>query len=112
MGKYDTTLYISEDVYFKLPEEEQDKFDEYERYRAEDRDDEWCDEVFTGWEDLFNFWGTEHSCYAVGSCYERKFKTFTPEDDKYWKLKGQDVCSKMDLEGASCDPVREKYWDD
>ncbi len=112
MSKDYTRLYISEDVYYKLPEAEQEKFEWVERYRAEDRDDEWCDEVFKDWEDLFNFWGTDHSCYATGSVYEREYKSFTPTDEKEWMKLGQDVCAEKDLEGASCNPIRVKYWDE
>ncbi len=112
MGRTDTKLYISEDVYYTLTEVEKEKFELEERYRAEDRDDEWCDEVFKDWEDLFDFWGTEHSCYACGSVYVREYKTFTPHDEKEWHKRGQDVCAKKDLEGASCNPIRVKYWDE
>jgi len=111
MGKYDTTLYISEDVYYKLPEAEQEKFESFCRYRDDIKGDEWSDEVFEDEIDLMKFWGTEHSCYATGSCYERTYKKFTPEDEKYWKQKGQEICSKMDLEGAPCDPIRIRYRD-
>ena len=111
MGKYDTTLYISEDVLYTLPDEEQDIFESFCRYRDDFKGDDWSDEIFEDECDLMKFWGTEHSCYATGSCYERTYKKFTPEDEKYWKQKGQEVCSKMDLEGAPCDPIRIRYRD-
>lgn len=112
MGRYDTKLYISEDVYFNLPEEEQEKFESGERYRAEDRDDEWCDEVFKNWEDLFNFWGTEDSCYATGFVYERTYKSFTPSDEKEWIKLGQEAVKDRENKDIPCNPIRVKYWDE
>tara|TARA_X000000368_G_scaffold63418_1_gene44919 strand:- start:2065 stop:2745 length:681 start_codon:yes stop_codon:yes gene_type:complete len=88
-----TTVYIGEDIYFAIPEEEQDKWDSFDRYRAEDRDDEWSDDLFNDWEDLFNFWGTEHSCYACGSVYERRYQGQLTEKER---KDFEDLASKKD----------------
>ena len=82
-------VYIGHDVLSNLSEEEQEKFDHYARYKDEDRDDEWFkdmdDDVFTGTEDFFNFWGYEDSCYATGSVYYRSYKGGLTEDQtKYF----------------------------
>ena len=87
--KASTRVYIGDDVYLDLPEEEQEKFELCARYKDEDKDDEWFtdrdDDVFTGTEDFFNFWGYEDSCDATGSVYFRRYEgELTEEQTKYF----------------------------
>ena len=99
-------LYISDDIYLALPKEEQEKFEWFARYSDDPKDDDWEDdnEIFYGVEDLMDFWGTEHCCYATGSVYKRYIKE---EEKEEWEEKGKAFTSTQEDEpDAPCNPVR------
>ena len=78
-----------------LPDEEQEQFGLFDRYKdtwvAEQcealgvDDDGFRDDLFRSVDDLLEFWGTEDTCYAVGSIYARRYKDFTDEDEKFYQ---------------------------
>ena len=79
-----TPLYISNDLYLKLPKEEQDKFELFARYKDDPKDDDWEDEnrIFWGVDDLMEFWGTEYCSNATGSVYK---KLISEEEVEEWE---------------------------
>ena len=101
--KKDTALYIGEDIYSNLPEEEQEKFDLFESYKPDylgeniqymqdnDPSGDWYDECFKDLEDYENFMGMDwDSC--GGRVYKRSYDLFTGEDEKYF----MDLAEKED----------------
>jgi hypothetical protein len=65
------TIFIGEDLYEKLPEDEQKTFETHERYKpdaigeqlehCESNDEEWSDEVFSDLDEYQEFWGGDFS---------------------------------------------------
>ena len=99
-------LYISNDLYLTLTKEEQDKFEWFARYKDDPKDDDWEDdnEIFTGVDDLMDFWGTEDCSNATGSVYK---KLITEEEVEEWEEKGEAFTSVQEDEpDAPCNPVR------
>ena len=97
------TLYIGEMIFFKLPEEEQKKFELFNSYKPSymsesiqwmeenDESEEWYDECFKDLEDYENFFGFDwDSC--GGGVYERTYENLTEEEIKVF----QDLADKED----------------
>ena len=113
----DTVLYIGEDIYGKLPEEEQETFGTTARYKpdaigeqlqiASEADKEWKDPFgpFEDLEDYEDFWGDDFS-QTGGFVYEKVWNDKTPKDEKRF----EDLSKKVVDEGYG-NQLRIKYVD-
>ena len=105
-------LYIGDDLYYNLPEEEQKKYESWERYKPdfigecmhEDSDNEFRDRVFNSVADYEDFWGDDFS-NTGGSVYSRELREFYPYSEEKWRkyfeqfskgVKGNQIRMKMD----------------
>jgi hypothetical protein len=77
------TIFIGEDLYAKLPEDEQETFDWFGRYHpgsvtqleeAMDEDGNWDDEVFQNLQEYEDFWGGDQS-EVSGDVYKKEIGT-------------------------------------
>lgn len=110
MKEFIVFVVISEDLYFSLPEKEQETFEWVDRYRDDPKDDDWRDpnEIFATPEDLMAFFGTEHQCYATGSVYRKRIDE---KDEEEWIKKGKELTPPNldDEPDAPFDPVTFLY---
>ena len=80
MGSFRARIFIGEDLYRNLPEEEQAKYESYERYKPDavgqiiqdDKNKEFRDAVFNSLDDYEDFWGDDFS-QTGGFVYVREF---------------------------------------
>ena len=91
------TIFIGEDLYDKLPGNEQETFELHERYKPdaigeqleefEENDEEWSDEVFSDLDDYQEFFGGDFS-EVGGNVYKKKFDScaITPGTNFMTKL--------------------------
>ena len=94
--KKSTAVYIGDDIYNKIPEEEQDNWESVERYKpdaimeqmeeAEANGEDWRDPFgpFTDLLDYEDFWGDNFSMVG-GTVYKKIFKKYSEKDDKYFE---------------------------
>mgnify|MGYP003115564465 FL=1 len=92
----DTVLYIGEDIYRALSEQEQETFESVERYKPDDLGEQmrfwdeqgkdWKDEIgpFTDLDDYEEFWGDDWS-NTGGHVYKRVSDYITDEDEERFK---------------------------
>lgn len=100
------TIYIGQDICWKLPEKEQKKWKSVERYKPdaimeqmeefEEMGRDWRDPFgpFTDLEDYEDFWGDDFS-QTGGWVYKKNFKDFSEEDKKYF----EELSKKVKEEG-------------
>ena len=77
------TIFIGEDLYDKLPEDEQKTFETHERYKPDAMaeqmaDGEWNDEVFCDLDEYQTFWGGDFS-EVGGWVYKKEFDNLTED---------------------------------
>ena len=85
-------LFIGEDIYYNLPEEEQEKYERYERYKPDavgqimhdDRNNEFRDGCFDSISDYEDFWGDDFS-QTGGFVYVRNFNSFYLYSEEKWR---------------------------
>ena len=106
-------------IFFKLPEEEQKKFELFNSYKPSymsesiqwmeenDESEEWYDECFKDLEDYENFFGYDwDSC--GGGVYERTYENLTEEEIKVF----QDLADKEDGNQIRIKEVDEDFIED
>ena len=102
------TLYIGEDIYDKLSEDDQETFDTIERYKPDaiveqmsESDGEWEDpaEVFKNIQDYEDFWGDDFS-NTGGIVYEKYFDLEEDHDQYGSQLRSlKDLSDQVKEEG-------------
>ena len=92
----DTVVYVGEDLLWKLPDDEKNKFEAVERYKpdaineqmndCEARGEDWKDPFgpFESLDDYEDFWGGDWSGVG-GYVYKRVYDIFTGKDEKYFQ---------------------------
>ena len=105
-------IFIGDDLYRKLPEVEQTKYEEWRRYKPDwigecidnDPDRDFSDELFNSLDEYEDFWGDDFS-NTGGSVYVREFSSFLPNAEDRWRkyfekfskgIKGNQIKVKLD----------------
>ena len=89
------TVFIGEDFYDKLPEEEQKTFEMHERYKPDAMaeqmaDGEWSDEAFSDLDEYQEFWGGDFS-EVGGDVFRKEFDNFTEDEMERFEIISEKV---------------------
>ena len=103
--KMSVTIFIGEDLYAKLPEDEQETFDLHERYKpdaigeqiqnAAAEDEEWSDEAFSDLDDYQTFWGGDFS-EVGGHVYKKEIDNMSEDEMERFESLSEEV-QEMEL---------------
>ena len=94
------TIFIGEDLYDKLPGNEQETFELHERYKPdaigeqleefEENDEEWSDEVFSDLDDYQEFFGGDFS-EVGGNVYKKKFDSLSEDEIERFEILSEET---------------------
>ena len=103
------TIFIGEDLYDKLPEDEQETFEFCARYKPdalqeqieyfESKDEEWSDEIFSELEDYEEFAGDDFS-EKMMDVYKKEFDSLSEDEIERFEMlseetKEAELCSQL-----------------
>ena len=99
------TVFVGEDLYDKLPEDEKKTFETHERYKPdaigeqleefESNAEDWRDEAFSDLEDYQTFWGGDFS-EVGGWVYKKEFDNLTEDEMERFETLSEQV-QEMEL---------------
>ena len=94
------TIFIGEDLYDKLPEDEQETFEFCARYKPdalqeqieyfESKDEEWSDEIFSELEDYEEFAGDDFS-EKMMDVYKKEFDSLSEEEIERFEMLSEET---------------------